>query len=52
VLPRSESDPEDVETKAEDHVYDEVRYRLLAKERQEGFLGESGEGVEALFDEG
>jgi hypothetical protein len=52
VLPRSESDPEDVETKAEDHVYDEVRYRLLAMERQEGFLGESGEGVEALFDEG
>ena len=30
VLPRSETDPDDVNTKAEDHIGDEVRYRVLA----------------------
>lgn len=29
VLPRDEKDPEDVDTKAEDHPYDMVRYRVL-----------------------
>ena len=30
VLPRDEKNPEDVDTHAEDHVYDDVRYRVLA----------------------
>lgn len=30
VLPRDENNTEDVDTKAEDHLYDEVRYRVLA----------------------
>lgn len=30
VLPRSDRDPDDVDTAAEDHVADEVRYRVLA----------------------
>lgn len=30
VLPRDEDDPEDVDTDAEDHPYDAVRYRVLA----------------------
>jgi hypothetical protein len=29
VLPRDERDPDDVDTKAEDHAYDETGYRLL-----------------------
>ena len=29
-LPRSEKFPDDVDTDAEDHIYDETRYRLLA----------------------
>jgi len=29
VLPRSEKDPEDVDSASEDHIYDECRYRLL-----------------------
>ena len=29
VLPRSEKDPEDIDTEAEDHAYDETRYRLI-----------------------
>ncbi|UBB18357.1 terminase large subunit domain-containing protein [Comamonas odontotermitis] len=33
VLPRSETDPDDVDTKAEDHVGDETRYRVLAVKR-------------------
>lgn len=32
VLPRSERDPDDVDTNAEDHVADETRYRLLERE--------------------
>lgn len=31
VLPRDENDPDDVDSEAEDHVYDETRYRLLNK---------------------
>jgi hypothetical protein len=31
VLPRDERDPEDVDTKAEDHMYDAIRYRVLAR---------------------
>lgn len=31
VLPRDMKDPDDVDTKAEDHPYDETRYRLLEK---------------------
>lgn len=30
VLPRDSNDPDDVDTEAEDHVYDDVRYRVLA----------------------
>jgi hypothetical protein len=30
VLPRDEKDPDDVDTTAEDHVYDDIRYRVLA----------------------
>jgi len=30
VLPRDENDPEDVDTDAEDHLYDEVRYKCLS----------------------
>lgn len=30
VLPRSEKDPDDVDSDAEDHIGDEVRYRILA----------------------
>lgn len=30
VLPRDENDPDDVDTEAEDHPYDEARYRVLA----------------------
>ena len=33
VLPRDERDPDDVDTDAEDHVADEVRYRILAVKR-------------------
>jgi hypothetical protein len=29
ILPSLEGDPDDVDTKSEDHVYDEVRYRIL-----------------------
>ncbi|MCL1894815.1 MAG: hypothetical protein FWG02_11410 [Holophagaceae bacterium] len=29
VLPRDEDDPEDINTDAEDHAYDETRYRLI-----------------------
>jgi hypothetical protein len=30
VLPRDEDNPDDVDTSAEDHCYDEARYRVLA----------------------
>jgi hypothetical protein len=30
VLPRDEDDPDDVDTEAEDHTWDETRYRILA----------------------
>jgi hypothetical protein len=30
VLPRDPKDPDDVDSEAEDHAYDEVRYRVLA----------------------
>lgn len=33
VLPRDEKKPDDVDTQAEDHIYDEVRYRVLEGER-------------------
>ncbi|MCG8043779.1 MAG: terminase family protein [Candidatus Thiodiazotropha endolucinida] len=29
-LPRDETNPEDVDTDSEDHIYDEIRYRVLA----------------------
>ena len=32
-LPRRESDPDDVDTEAEDHVGDEVRYRISSEKR-------------------
>lgn len=35
-LPRLESDPDDVDTEAEDHVADETRYRVRRKRRQVG----------------
>ena len=31
VLPRDARDPDDVDTEAEDHVYDETRYRVMAR---------------------
>lgn len=34
VLPRDEKDPDDVDTDAEDHVGDEVRYRLRVKKSE------------------
>lgn len=34
VLPRSDKDPDDVDTEAEDHAGDEARYRVRAKIRQ------------------
>jgi len=34
-LPRDKRDPDDVDTEAEDHVADEVRYRLLRKIRRQ-----------------
>lgn len=30
VLPRNERNPDDIDTSAEDHIYDETRYRVLA----------------------
>ena len=30
ILPRDDDDPDDVDTAAEDHLYDECRYRILA----------------------
>lgn len=30
VLPRDDKDPDDVDTDAEDHAYDDIRYRVLA----------------------
>ena len=33
VLPRSERNPDDIDTDAEDHIYDETRYRVLALKR-------------------
>jgi hypothetical protein len=39
VLPRSDRDPDDVDTDAEDHVADEVRYRLREKVRAAGAVG-------------
>lgn len=33
VLPRSDRDPDDIDTDAEDHVADEARYRILAVKR-------------------
>jgi hypothetical protein len=34
VLPRDQKNPEDVDTKAEDHMYDAIRYRVLATKQQ------------------
>ena len=31
VLPRDAKDPDDVDSSAEDHVYDETRYRITAR---------------------
>ena len=31
VLPRGAKDPDDVDPNAEDHVYDETRYRIMAR---------------------
>jgi hypothetical protein len=39
VLPRDEKDPEDIDTDAEDHAYDETRYRLI-HERARAFAVE------------
>lgn len=33
-LPRSERDPDDVDTQAEDHIADETRYRILAPDKR------------------
>lgn len=37
VLPRSDRDPDDIDTDAEDHVGDEARYRVLAAKRSASF---------------
>jgi len=34
VLPRCDKDPDDVNTKAEDHIGDEARYRCLEVKRE------------------
>ena len=39
VLARSDKDPDDVDTDSEDHVADEVRYRLREKVRAAGAVG-------------
>jgi len=36
VLPRDERNPDDVDTGAEDHIYDATRYRLMSPRRQIG----------------
>lgn len=36
VLPRSDKDPDDVDSDAEDHVYDETRYRITARKPASG----------------
>jgi len=33
-LPRDEKNPDDVDSDAEDHAYDEIRYRVLARKRR------------------
>lgn len=33
-LPRDQKKPDDVDTDAEDHIYDEIRYRVLATKRE------------------
>jgi len=33
VMPRSETNPDDIDTKAEDHTWDETRYRVLQAKR-------------------
>jgi len=33
-LQRDEKNPDDVDTKTEDHIYDEVRYRCMSKKRE------------------
>ncbi len=33
-LPRDENNPDDVDTSAEDHIWDEVRYRVLASDNR------------------
>ena len=42
VLPRSETDSEDIDTKAEDHIADETRYRLWKKRATAGLAKTSG----------
>lgn len=42
VLPRSEKDPDDVDTDAEDHIGDETRYRLRIKKRDVGLMRTTG----------
>ena len=37
-LPRDEDDPDDVDTTAEDHIYDEARYMIL--DEKEIFTGD------------
>jgi len=32
-LPRDEDDPDDIDSDSEDHVYDDTRYRVLARKR-------------------
>ena len=34
VLPRDQKNPDDIDTNAEDHIYDEVRYRCTAPKRE------------------
>jgi len=42
VLPRSDKDPDDVDTDAEDHIGDETRYRLRTKKRDVGLMRTTG----------
>ena len=37
-LPRSDKDPDDVDTEAEDHIADETRYRVMAPKTEAGTL--------------
>lgn len=42
VLPRDVKNPDDVDTRAEDHCYDETRYRILNRKAERKILKLTG----------